>query len=312
MFIALLSRVGQYDLVHLNSLVYSHAAYAYRAARWRGVPVVVTPHVEIGQKVTYALGWQSRILEGSDHVIAVTQGERDFLLELGLDPWRVTTAGNGLHVDSYPTRDMGECRRRLGLPADAFVLLFLGRQVRYKGLDATLEAFTVLRRRYPHLYFVVAGPETDFSRRLFSNWQEQPRVINLGRVSDDVRIDVLNACDCLVLPSAGEAFGIVFLEAWIFGKPVIGPRTLAISTLIEDGRDGWLVPVSDPLAIAEVLVRWLDAPLLAQEMGACGREKVLSRYTWPHIADIIEGVCFRTLRTRRRVRKVQVSRHVSG
>ncbi|MGD2178038.1 MAG: glycosyltransferase family 4 protein, partial [Anaerolineae bacterium] len=236
LFTAMLSRLPAYELVHLNCLVYSHSVYGYAAARWRDVPVVVTPHVHTEQEATYGIGYQMEILRGSDHVIAVTDAERQFLCGKGLSPWRVTTAGNGLRPESYPTRDVAACRRRLGLPEDAFVLLFLGRQVEYKGLKPTLDAFRLLQAGYRHLHFLVVGPETDFSRRLFAGHDQVPRVTNLGRVSDETRLDALNACDCLVLPSRGEAFGIVFLEAWIVGKPVIGPCTSAVSTVIRDGR----------------------------------------------------------------------------
>jgi glycosyltransferase involved in cell wall biosynthesis len=240
------------------------------------------------------------ILRGSDHVIAVTDAERQFLCGKGLSPWRVTTAGNGLRPESYPTRDVAACRRRLGLPEDAFVLLFLGRQVEYKGLKPTLDAFRLLQAGYRHLHFLVVGPETDFSRRLFAGHDQVPRVTNLGRVSDETRLDALNACDCLVLPSRGEAFGIVFLEAWIVGKPVIGPCTSAVSTVIRDGRDGWLVPVDDSGAIAVALKRWIDSPALATQMGESGRQRVLERYTGARITDIVEGVYLRTLRARHR------------
>jgi glycosyltransferase involved in cell wall biosynthesis len=301
MFAAMLARGARYDLVHLNCLVYSHVSYGYRAARWRGVPVIVTPHAHAGQPVTYGLGYQLDVLRHADHVLADTAGERDLMLELGLDPGRVTTAGVGLQPDQYPERDMAECRRRLGLPEGVFVALFLGRQVEYKGLEATLDAFYALQQRFQgrreNPILVVAGPETEYSRRLFARHRATPGVINLGAVSDDTRLDVLNACDCVVLPSAGEAFGIVFLEAWIVGKPVIGPRSAAVSTVVQEGLDGWLVPPGDVSAIVEALVRWIEAPLLAWQMGEAGREKVLRHYTCARIAEIVEDVYMRTRRT---------------
>ena len=300
MFTAMLSRLPQYDLVHLNCLVYGHATYGYLAARWRHVPVVVTPHTHAKQEVTYGIGYQLDVLRGSDHVIADTDGERSFLLGLGLSPWRVTSAGVGLRPEAYPVRNVMACRQRLGLPEDAFVMLFLGRQVEYKGLETALIAFVILQQRHPHARFLVVGPKTDFSRQLFARYENLPGVINLGTVSDDVRLDALNACDCLVLPSVGEAFGIVFLEAWIVGKPVVGVRTAAVSTVIRDGQDGWLVPSNDPGAIVIALERWINSPALVRQMGKSGRQRVLQRYTQARIADVVEGVYLRTLRACRR------------
>jgi glycosyltransferase involved in cell wall biosynthesis len=295
MFGALLNRLHHYDLVHLNSLVYSHSVYAYWAARWRRVPCVVTPHVEIGQKVTYGFDYQRRILQSCEHVLADTEGERAFLLELGVPPRRATLAGCGVRAEAYPARDQTACRQRLGLPQEAFVLLFMGRQVQYKGLQATLEAFGLLSQRYPSVHLLVAGPETDYSKRLFARWQGHPGILNLGRVSDDARLDAMNACDCMVLPSWGEAFGIVYLEAWTTGKPVVGLDTPAVSTVIEDGMDGWLVPQDDSAALAKALGRWIEAPDLARQMGERGQAKVLSRYTTARVADVVENVYRRML-----------------
>lgn len=305
MFAAMLSRLPQYDLAHLNCLVYSHVTYGYLAARWRDVPVIVTPHVHTNQEVTYGITYQLNVLRGSDHIIADTDGERNLLLGLGVPPWRVTTAGIGMRPESFPMRDAMACRQRLGLPRDAFVMLFLGRQVEYKGLETALRAFSALRKLHDNLHFLVVGPETDYSRQLFARYDNLPGLTNLGTVSDDVRMDALNACDCLVLPSAGEAFGIVFLEAWLMGKPVIGPRTMAVSTVIHDGQDGWLVPLDAPEAIAVGLKSWIDSPSLARQMGERGRRQVLQRYTQTRIADVVEGVYQRTLRARQRAQANQ-------
>jgi len=105
----------------------------------------------------------------------------------------------------------------------------------------------------------------------------------------------------MVLPSTGEAFGIVYLEAWTLGKPVIGARSLAVSTVIEDGVDGWLVPAGDPLALAGALNRWIQSPQLLQHMGQRGRNKVVNRYTVARVADVVEGIYARTLRARNRI-----------
>jgi glycosyltransferase involved in cell wall biosynthesis len=249
------------------------------------------------QKATYSYAHQLNILRDSEHVIADTDGERDHVMSLGVPAWRVTTAGCGVHEAAYPLRDQGACRQRLGLPKDAFVVLFMGRQVQYKGIESTLEAFMLLQRRHPAIRLVVAGPDTEYSRRLFARWQGQPGIINVGCVSDEMRLDVLNACDCMVLPSSGEAFGIVYLEAWTVGKPVVGAHTLAVSSVIADGVDGWLVPVGDSVALARVLERWIDEPHLARRMGERGRDKVLRRFTVGRVADVVEGVYLRTVRS---------------
>jgi glycosyltransferase involved in cell wall biosynthesis len=205
--------------------------------------------------------------------------------------------GVGLRPEAYPARDKGLCRARLGLPPDAFVVLFLGRQVEYKGLGTALSAIVSLRREHPQILYLVVGPDTEYSSRLFAQSADRSVVVSLGMVPDDTRLDALGACDCLVLPSGGEAFGIAFLEAWIMGKPVIGPQMPAVTSLISEGHDGWLVPIGDPVAIANALRRWVRDPALARQMGDNGRRKVLERYTCARVAESVEAAYLRALST---------------
>jgi len=102
----------------------------------------------------------------------------------------------------------------------------------------------------------------------------------LGQVSEDEKWDVMDAADIVALPSRTESFGIVFLEAWVCGKPVIGARSGAVGDVIEEGMDGMLVEFGDVTGLADALRTLLDDPKLAAEMGRRGREKVLREYTW--------------------------------
>jgi glycosyltransferase involved in cell wall biosynthesis len=286
--------------MHISNLHYSHAALAYRAARWRNLPVVITPHVHVEQPVTHDVQYLKAILEGSEHVVADTQAERQFLVDAGIDHQRVTTAGIGIRLDRFPIQDKAACRRELGLPSEAFVLLFLGRKTNYKGLDLTLETLAALQDLYPELYLLAVGAETESSSRLWAQHEGLRRVIKRGLVTEETRLAALNACDCLVMPSTGEAFGIVFLEAWAVGKPVIGARIEAVSSVVADGRDGCLVQPGSVNQLAECIVSLMENPALCREMGERGRKKVIDRYQSPRIADIVEGIYLRVLRRHRR------------
>jgi glycosyltransferase involved in cell wall biosynthesis len=296
MFTTLLRRARNYDLVHINNLHYSHAALAFRAARMRGVPVVITPHVHAEHRVTFDVGYMRRILCQSDQIIADTMAEKQFLISLGLDGQQITVGGVGLKLEQIAPRDPLECRRDLGLPDQGFLWLFMSRKTEYKGLDTCLEAFVMLKPDRPNLYFVAAGPDTDYSRQLLARYAEADGLIVRGQVSDEDKWKLLWSCDCLALPSTGEAFGIVYLEAWAAGKPVIGARIQSVSSLITDEQDGFLVRPGTAQELAACLIRLMDNPALRQQMGARGRAKLEARYTLAHIADIAEGAYLRALR----------------
>ncbi len=292
---ALLRQTPAYDLVHINNLHYAHAWVAFAAAKRRNAPVVITPHLHIRQPETYDVGYMRRILQGCDTVIAVSEAEGRFLIDQGLAR-DVVVAGNGLRLERFPPLDAAAARAKLGLPAGAFVVLFLGRKTAYKGLALLLDAFAALRRRHPAAVFLAIGPETDYSRRLWAERGPQPGVVTRGAVTDDERLAALAACDVLALPSVGEAFGIVYLEAWAYRKPVIAAAIESAASLIDDGVDGFLVDTEHPGLLSRRLAQLAAQPELGRALGEQGYRKLCARYTVGVAADIVEGAYYRVRR----------------
>ncbi len=299
LFGAILRNARRFDVVHINQLHYSHAATAYVAARLARLPIVTTPHLHAEQRVTYDVDYMLDVLRGSRIVMTVTEAERGHLLAQGFAPPAVVTGGNGLKLDAFPAQDRAAGRDRFGLPQDAFVVLFLGRKIEYKGLEPSLRAFLRLRQGRPNAYFLAVGPETPDSQQLWLTYGQQPGVVVRGAVSEEERLAALAACDVLALPSSGEAFGIVYLEAWAYAKPVIGAPIAAVADLICDGEDGFLVAPEQTATLAKRLAWLADHPDQARRMGEAGRNKLYRRYTTTQIADIVEGVYARALRRHR-------------
>jgi len=106
------------------------------------------------------------------------------------------------------------------------------------------------------------------------------RVIVLDYIDEETKKDALDACSVFVMPSRAESFGIVYLEAWLYKKPVIGAHAGALPEIIQDGKDGFLVPFADIHMISEYIRLLLEYPPLADAMGYNGYQKVLRLYTW--------------------------------
>lgn len=295
LFRAVLRMAPHYDLVHINQLHYAHAYTAFVAARLRKALIVTTPHLHAEQPQTYAAGYMRQMLAQSEAVFAVTRAEQQFMREEKLSD-RVVLGGNSLDLRRFPPRTTDEARSRLGLPPGAFVILFLGRKTEYKGLDLVLQAFATLRQQRKDLFLLAVGPETEFSRHLWATTGPLDGVVQRGAVSEETRLDALAACDVLVLPSTGEAFGIVFLEAWAYGKAVIGARIPSISSLIDDEKNGYLVTPRQPYELQRRLALLIENPILAQTLGECGRRKLHARYTVQQIGDTIEATYARVIR----------------
>jgi glycosyltransferase involved in cell wall biosynthesis len=296
LFQAVLTQAHRYDVMHINQLHYAHAATAYAAAKVRGLPIVTTPHLHAEQRETYDVGYLQDILHGSEVILTVTGAEHDFLLRQGFPPMQVVIGGNSLNLAHFPPQDNLAARARLGIPADAFVVLFLGRKTGYKGLEPSLHAFMKLCESHPNAFFVAMGPETEASLKLWRRVGKLPNLLVRDRVEDDERLAALAAADVLLMPSSGEAFGIVYLEAWAYHKPVIGAPIQAVKALISEGVDGWLIEPEEVIAITERLAWLADHPEAARAAGAAGYEKLLRRYTTTRIADVVEGAYVRAQR----------------
>jgi len=247
-----------------------------RAARKRSLPFVFTP-----LRHKRPLGWNSpafrRLYAQSDAVIALTQGEADWLASQGAPRSRLHVIGLGPQNDPEATPELA----RQKLRTDKKIVLFIGQLHAYKGFRALLDAAGILSTRSDTL-FVFVGPDVRGNASAFSG--RRSNVTWLGPVSPELRDSLFSACAVLCVPSSRESFGSVIVEAWVCGKPVIGGPAPATHELIDDGVDGFVVP-QDPQVIAERLTRLLDDPQLAQMMGARGREKVRQKYSWDAIAQ---------------------------
>jgi phosphatidylinositol alpha-1,6-mannosyltransferase len=165
------------------------------------------------------------------------------------------------------------------------VVLTVGRWAsaeRYKGADDLIEAVAQLRASLPDLYLVAVGGGDDLSRlrQLASDRGVADRVVFLERLSRERIAACYARCDVFALPSTGEGFGIVFLEAMAFGKPVMGANAGGVPDLIENGVNGLLVPPKDKQKLVQVLGELLADPAKCMRLGRKGAEIVRSRYTF--------------------------------
>lgn len=161
-----------------------------------------------------------------------------------------------------------------------------------KGVDLNLRALAALRQRRPELdweYRVVGdGPMADSLRQLASTLGISDRVQFLCRLDYSATMREMADCDVFSLPSWGEAFGIVYLEAMARMRPVIGCLRNGAADIIVDGVEGYLVPPHDVDALSQALERLLENPDLCVKMGLAAR-KTAERFTWDaNVSNLLE------------------------
>lgn len=270
------------DLIHNLRVGREGLSYAsWQVARSLGIPFVFTPHHH-----PRWVGWRYRayldLYRQADLIIALTHTERDLLTQFGVRPDRIVVTGIGPVLAHQA--DGGEFRRANQICGP--MVLFLGQHYLYKGYRQILLAAKRVWRTYPETHFVFIGPHIGHSSRELAE-QADGRVLALGHVSLQTKTDALAACDILCVPSTQESFGGVYTEAWAMGKPVIGCPIPAVAEIIDDGVDGFLVP-QESTEIAASINHLLAQPDLAAKMGAAGRLKVQSRYSWARLTKIYE------------------------
>ncbi len=175
------------------------------------------------------------------------------------------------------------------------IMLTVGRwaaRERYKGVDALILAVARLRATVPDVQLVAIGSGDDLPRlrNIAVEQQVADRVHFLGGLSQRELAACYAAADVFALPSTGEGFGLVFLEAMAFGKPVVGADAGGITDLIRDGSNGLLIPPNDPDALARGLSRLLGDEALRRKMGACGAAMVRREYQFDAFREALDQI----------------------
>lgn len=283
-----------YDLIHghywLSGWVGTHLA-----RRWN-VPLVTMFHTLAllkGQiesddhEATNRVDVESRVIAGSDRIIAASEHEREALVErYHARRSQVSVIPCGVDLDLFRPGDRAAARARLELAGD--VLLFVGRMDPIKGIDLLLRSFAQLKDR-PDLTAVLvggSGAEREMARirELATDLGISHRVRFRGSVPQDGLVDYYRAATVTVVPSHYESFGLVALESLACGTPVVGSRVGGLPTVIHDGSNGLLVPWRTPRAFAEAIETLLDERALLDDLRARARPSVL-RYGWSAIGS---------------------------
>ncbi len=285
-------------------------------ARIKGKPCVVTLHGNIfdvpkseadsiveSQKGHFEWGkifgliFGSRnLLEKADAVICV--GYSEFVsAKSKLSHDRVYYLPNGVNPDSFAIGDRVRGRSKLKLTNDDIVFGCISRIDPQKGQKFLIEAFIELASKNSEIHLLLAGPITSENYRNSLN-----KIISGSNVSDRIHwlpsvetesgehADLLAALDVFVLASRHEPFGIVILEAWAAGKPVIVSSVGGLVKLVDDTIDGLKVEPESVEDLTTAMKTLIDNEELRIRLGNQGKIKVNESYSWEKINKMLEEI----------------------
>ncbi|WP_232493653.1 glycosyltransferase [Novosphingobium kaempferiae] len=280
--------------------------------RRSGIPTVVSLQTTYRLALPHKPDWLDNASYRKNHVDRVIAKEGDLLanapfilantpgliadLEAGyavrLTPDRVTTIGHGIE-------DLA--RGIVPMPAapDRVRLLFVGRLELRKGADILLDALPGLLRDHPQLDVDIVGDDQqvigkDTLRRTFEercrrDGVDTARVTFHGAVSREDLLRHYAGCDIFVAPSRYESFGLIFVEAMIFAKPVVGIAVGGVVDVVADGVNGLLIPRDDPAMLADALAQLIRDPERRRAMGRAGRAAYEEKFRMEAMIDASEA-----------------------
>ncbi|MCG7851681.1 MAG: glycosyltransferase [Methanosarcinaceae archaeon] len=273
------------DIVFLHTLPYSHNFVAFFLAKCFRKKIIIAPHFHPTHP-HYERASNYWLLKHCDAVITVSPFEKEYLKEKGIAEKRLFVTGNAIHPEDYLPSDLNSFRNRVkrdfGLRPEDRVITFVGRKTPEKGVSHLIEAIKNLLHEKPLKLFLI-GPNLDWCQEIYASLsqEEKKRIIDVGVVSQQDKVNFLHISDLLVLPSKFEAFGIVFLESWICGVPVLGTTEGAMPSVI--GKEGLLCKFGDVEDLTSKIREALKNTKSLAEMGSRGKAKVLNHYTWNKI-----------------------------
>ena len=312
------------DVIHAHWLL-PNGFFGAVASRALGIPLVASipgsDALVAGQNPLFR-AMARFTLHQAGLVTANSHALRDVAVkQLGADPARFDLLIYGVDPDGLrpDPSHIAEQRAAWGVPADALLLLAVGRMVYKKGFDVLLRALAILKQHgllhqstnppihqstnlpgyqstnlpiYPlppiHLALIGDGDLWQEWQGLASNLGIDDHVHWLGRVPFDQMGRAYNAADALIMPSVtrpADGLNVCVLDAMACAKPVIGTDAAGNELVIQDGVNGWVTPEQDPHALAAAILRLAaQPPSRRAAIGQASRQLIDTRFGWPHLA----------------------------
>jgi glycosyltransferase involved in cell wall biosynthesis len=277
-------------------LIYTHCASGGEfigvavGKAWR-IPVVIHRHAAPEFSGGRARQGIERTLmrwaySGASAVIAVSDATYEGIINLGVSSARVKTIKNGISIRKLlPSSPHARAlvRREFGLGEDSVVISLVARLCEIKGQSLLMKAARELPCRELKLRFLFVGKDQEqgglyeaYLKRLACEYGLSDCVVFTGH-RDDIA-DVLAASEVTVLPSHADWCPISILEAMAARKPVVATATTGACEILEDGISGLIVPIDDPHALAQALLRLVKDSNLRASLAANAYERVSSQF----------------------------------
>jgi glycosyltransferase involved in cell wall biosynthesis len=273
------------DVIHHVGQAHELIGFAAATAAQRmGVPFVVQPTAHPGQWGDSPL--DLCLYQQAERLLVHTEYERDTLQQYGLKR-TFDVVGNG--IEDRCDGDAERFRKTHGINGP--IILFLGRKDEDKGYFLLKQTFPLVRAHYPTATLVCIGP----SGTEVPSPEHQEGILEIGFAPEQTKHDALAACTFLCVPSMGESFGLVYMEAGRYSKPSVGRPLPVLEELLQRHDAIVLVGTAgaqhtippDPQDLAQALLKLLNDPSTVQRLGQ-NAYRASGEFIWSQVVQRFE------------------------
>jgi len=263
---------ADFDILHAHS----YGFFPTWASLVSRKPVVITPHSDPTAKM-YPLWDLLRAIpiRRADRIVALSEMERKHLIEQEVKPEKIVIIHNGVTLPPVKGKDVG---------VHPMILCMARMDIDHKGQDVMLKAMKKVHRALPDVKLIMAGGGKDFPllKGMAKNLGLEDCVEFTGFLYSPNKWNYLLSCDVLSIAPRMEPFGVVYLEAMAYGKPIVTTNVGAIPEVV--GDCAILVAPNNPGLLAAALIRVLTDKKLAQTLSQKGLRRV-QRYNWDNLVQ---------------------------
>jgi D-inositol-3-phosphate glycosyltransferase len=297
------------DIVHAHGHVYMSSCLAGKLAKKYNKPFIVTQHntwidYKSGLNMLENLNDEligKTVLKDADRTLTVSKETLKYVLRLGANKETTSVMYNGVDTNCFCSIHKTESRKKLDLPENRKIVFSLRRLVYKNGLDTLIDSAKHVVKDFPDILFVVAGkgPSKGLIEDRIKELGIKSNIKLTGFVPDELLPLYYNAADYFILPSAsGEGLPLVLFEAMACGLPVIATTVGGTPEIIDNMKNGVLIPPRDPEAMAKALSVLLKKDELTKTIGEKATKKIRESFSWEENVRQLKAVYKEVLRYR--------------
>jgi len=285
----------------IEQIIISHILPIGYIALMLKLPFIVILHgydIMNAQKSSWKKHWSKKILIRANHIIVNSHNTQNQVLNLGINQNKITIVYPCPNIKPEQANEHEKqiIKNELDLHHKK-ILLSVGRLTPRKGFDRVIEALPDLTKQIPNLIYIIVGngPDKERLEKLAEDLKIRGSLIVAEDIPNSNLSSFYDLANVFIMPARQigediEGFGIVYLEANLFGKPVIAGQSGGVKDAVIDGQTGILVNPESVQEISSAILKLFNDPSLANKLGVQAKERVLKEFQWPKQIEKIKNI----------------------